>query len=217
MHGAILRRLSDDDPNVVSAVLSSKAVLSIAPTELAHEIKSLLMRSRTAYMASSGSKAQKKAHRTVIKQVAAQGEDLSVKVGLVCFQDRGEDRCICNPGLTNAFLTEWPGKSPLYYNKLPLQQVHSVAGCVRQNFFTSSTRFLEAFNLIIAVVQALRLLVGNEELKGLATASLLNFALATTSTKKLCAHIPQLASELQHPLLTGTPTTFFSIHDFIMT
>ena len=68
----MLRRLSDDDPNVVSAVLSSKAVLSIAPTELALEIKSLLVRSRTAYTVLAGSKAQKKAHRTVIKQVAFQ-------------------------------------------------------------------------------------------------------------------------------------------------
>ena len=54
-----------------------------------------------------------------------------------------------------------------------------------------------------SVRQALKLLVGNQALKDLAVASLLNFGLATTSTKKLSAHVPQLASELQHPLLTG--------------
>ena len=64
--------------------------------------------------------------------------------------------------------------------------------------------------LTTAVEQALKLLVGIEALQDLAVASLLNFALATTSTKKLCAHIPQLASQLQHPLVNGEQILFWS-------
>ena len=57
--------------------------------------------------------------------------------------------------------------------------------------------------LTTAVEQALKFLVTNPAMTDLAAASLLNFGLASTSTKKLCASISQLASELHHPLLSG--------------
>ena len=69
MHGAVIRRLSDDDPLVICAVLSGKAVQTLAPAELVPEIKALLARSRAAYTASSETKSKKKLFRGLIKQV----------------------------------------------------------------------------------------------------------------------------------------------------
>ena len=66
---AVLRRLTDDEASIVSAVLSGGAVKTLSPADLSAQLTSLLERSHASYTSLTETKTTKKIHRTVIKQV----------------------------------------------------------------------------------------------------------------------------------------------------
>lgn len=68
---AVLRRLTDDDAAVISAVLSGNAIQRLCSEELSIHLSQLLERSYSSYISPFESKSRKKMYRSIIKQVTA--------------------------------------------------------------------------------------------------------------------------------------------------
>jgi hypothetical protein len=66
---ALMRRLADDDPSVLLAVISGKAILTLPPKEVAAAVVGLLAHARRQYGQPAVAKVDKKLLRDVIKKV----------------------------------------------------------------------------------------------------------------------------------------------------
>jgi len=66
---ALLRRMADDHPSVLLAVVSGKAVLTLPAVEVASAVAGLLAHARGQYGRPGTVKADRKVLRDVIKQV----------------------------------------------------------------------------------------------------------------------------------------------------
>ncbi len=66
---ALARRLADDDPSVLLAVVSGKALLTLPPEEVATTVAGLLRHVRRQYTRPATVKADRKVLRDVVKQV----------------------------------------------------------------------------------------------------------------------------------------------------
>lgn len=68
MHGALLRRLADDEPSVLAAALSLPSLRHLPSSALYTALAEVLARARTAAGAQSGS-STRKAWRSVVQKV----------------------------------------------------------------------------------------------------------------------------------------------------